>query len=170
MVATLSVRLQTGTSPGSESPAMTGVDLESADNSTNSLANRQANPITIPSATPTSAYSFEKWCKLKIDVAPANAVTNFKAWSAQGGAGGAGTGVTLTGDTSVTSYTTPVSTQRTNASPVPTTSGSAFQWDSASYTTIGNTTKYLVLQLQVGNPASPGNVSQISVSYSYDET
>lgn len=170
MAATLSVRVQTGAAAGSESPAMTGIDLESADNSTNTLTNRQANPITIPAATPTSAYSYEKWCKLKIDVAPANAVTNFKGWSAQGGAQGAGTAVTLNGETSVTTYTTPVSTKRTNATPFPTTQGAAFQWDAASYTSVGNVTKYLVIQLEVGNPASPGNVAQMTVNYSYDET
>lgn len=170
MAATLSVRVQTGSSTGSESPAVTGIDLISADNSTNTLANRQANPITIPAATPTSAYSYEKYCKLKVDVAPANGVTNFKAWSAQGGAGGAGTAVTLNAEGAVSSYAQGVTTKRGSAAPIPTTQGGALTWDSASYTTIGNVTKYLVLQLEAGNPASPGNVAQITLNYSYDET
>lgn len=170
MAATLSVRLQTGAAAGSESPAVTGIDLISADNSTNSLANRQANPITIPAATPTSAYSYEKYCKLKVDVAPANAVTNFKAWCAQGGLNGAGTALTMDAEGAVTSYGTPVNTARLSAPPIPTTQGAAVQWDAASYTTIGNVTKYLVIQLAAGNPASPGNMAQATVSYSYDET
>lgn len=167
MSATLSVRVTTTASPGSMGPAQTGIDLESADNSTNSIGNRQANPITVPSGA-TSAFSYEKWLLLRVDVAPANAVTNFKAWCA--GAASVGTGVTLAGEAAVTSYTTPVSTSRATAAVLPTSSGSALVWDSGSYSTIGNTTKYLVLQLVVLSTAGPGNISQQTVSYSYDET
>src|SRR6478752_9180401 len=112
--ATLSVRVTTGASPGSMSQAETGIDLESADNSTNSLANRQANPVTIPAGT-TSAFSFEKWLKLAVDVAPANSVTNFKAWMSNP-TNPVATGVNLYADAGswpagggVFSYTTPVS-------------------------------------------------------------
>lgn len=166
MSASLSIRVQTTTSPGSMSPAQTGVDLISADNSTNTLANRQSNPITIPSGA-SSAFSYEKWVKLAVDVAPANAVTNFKAWCAQSAPE---TGVTLAADPAVVSYTTPVSTSRTTAATMPTTSGAAFQWDAASYSSIAQVTKYLVLQLVVLSTAGPGNVPQMTVSYSYDET
>ena len=43
MVASLSVRVYTGSSAGTESAVVTGIDFISADNATNSLANRQAN-------------------------------------------------------------------------------------------------------------------------------
>lgn len=165
MPATLSVRIQTGASPGSMGPAQTGIDLISADNSTNTLANRQANPITVPAAG--SATSYEKWIKLAVDVAPANSVTNFKAWCAQAAPE---TGVTLAADPAVTSYTTPVSTSRTTAATIPTTSGAAFQWDSAAYSSVAQVTKFLVLQLVVLSTAGPGNCPQMQLSFSYDET
>lgn len=168
MAATITVRVVTGTSPGSMSQAQTGVDLESADNSTNTLANRQNFPITVPSGA-ASAFSYEKFCELRVDVAPANFVQNFKAWSAQGGAGGAGTGVTLEDEPAVTSYTTPVSTERAGAHAMPTTSGSADTWDSAQYSSVSQVTKFLVLQLTVLSTASPGNVAQMTISFSYDE-
>lgn len=168
MTATLSVRVTTGASPGSMSQAQTGVDLESADNSTNTLANRQTNPITVPTA-PNSAFSYEKFTSLRVDVAPANFVQNFKVWSAQGGAGGAGTGVTIENQPAVTSYTTPVSTERAGAGPMPTSSGAADTWDSSQYSSVGQTTKYNVLQLTVLGTASPGNMSQATISFSYDE-
>lgn len=166
MAATLSVRVQTTTSPGSQGPAQTGVDLISADNSTNTLANRQANPITIPSGA-TSAFSYEKFIKLAVDVAPANSVTNFLAWCAQSSPA---TGVTLQSQGAVTSYTTPVSTSRNGATLMPTTSGAAVTWDSAAYSSVAQVTKYLVLQLCAISTASPGNVPQMTISYSYDET
>lgn len=168
MAATITVRVVTGTSPGSMSQAQTGVDLESADNSTNTLANRQTNPITVPTGA-NSAFSYEKFCELRVDVAPANFVQNFKAYSAQGGAGGAGTGVTIEGEFAVTSYTTPVSTERAGATFLPTTSGAAGTWDSSQYSSVAQVTKFLVLQLTVLSTAAPGNVSQITTNYSYDE-
>jgi hypothetical protein len=166
MAATLTVRVTTTTSPGSLGPAQTGIDLESADNSLNTLANRAANPITVPAGL-TSAFSFEKWLLLRVDVAPANAVTNFKAWSAQSSPS---TGVSLFGKGAIVSYTTPVSTASGATAILPTTQGAAITWDSASYSSIAQVTKFLVLQLVVLSTAAPGNVPQMTLSYAYDET
>jgi len=162
MVATLTLRVQTGSSPGSQSSAVTGVDLISADNATNSLANRQANPITV------GTRSYEKFLKLRVDVAPANAVTNFKIW----GDGSVAANTTLFFKGAVTSYTTPVSTASSVATEDFTdyTSGAKADWDTASYTTIGDVTKYAVFQLSVGSGAAPGNWPTETCSYSYDET
>jgi hypothetical protein len=168
MAASLSVRVQFGTSPGTQSAGVSGVDFISADNATNTLANRTANPLSIPAAG--SVWSFEKWLKLRVDVAPANGVTNFKAWSAQGGAGGAGTGVTINAEGAVVTYVTPVTTQRGTASAIPTTQGAGVTWDSAALVNVGDLSKYLVLQLKVDSTAAAGNVTQATLSYSYDET
>ena len=73
MAASLSVRVYTSTGP-TESAVVTGIDFISADNATNTLGNRQSNPITV------GANSYEKWLKLKVDTAPANGVTNFLIW------------------------------------------------------------------------------------------
>jgi len=42
-------------------------------------------------------------------------------------------------------------------------------WDDASYTNTNDATKYLAMQLAVGADASPGNWTQQTVNYSYDE-
>ena len=161
MAAVLTVRVNTGTNAGTESGAVTGIDLISADNATNSLANRQANPITV------NSNSFEKWITLKVDTAPANAVTNFLVWG--DGAvqaettlnwGATGTGATPTASTSS------VATADFDSC----VSGSKCTWDSASYTAQNDTTDFLVLQLVVGAAASPGNWTQETINYSYDET
>src|SRR5512147_603695 len=105
MTAALSVRVYTGASAGTESAAVTGIDLISADNATNSLANRQANPISV------GTNSYEKWLKLKIDTAPANGVTNFKIW----GDGAVQTSTTLMWTGQYITGTTPVATASTKA-------------------------------------------------------
>jgi len=162
MVASLSVRVYTGTNAGTESSAVTGIDFISADNATNSLANRQANPITV------GTNSYEKWLKLKIDTAPANAVTNFKLW----GDGAVQSSTTLMFTAAYVTGTTPVSSASSIANTTFTnfTAGNKATWDSASYSATNATTKYAVFQLQVGATASPGNWTQETINYSYDET
>jgi hypothetical protein len=162
MVAALSLRVQYGTSPGTQTAAVTGADLISADNGTNSLANRQANPITV------GTRSYEKFLKLYVDTAPANGVTNFKIW----GDGTTAANTTLYWDGEVAAYSTPVSTASaiatTNFTTI--TSSSKGTWDTSSLDTIGETTKYVVFQLDVASGATPGNWPTETVSYSYDET
>jgi len=97
MAASLSLRVYTSTNAATESGVVTGIDLISADNATNSLANRQANPITV------NTNSFEKWLKLKVDTAPANGVTNFLIW----GDGAVMTSTTLQFTTNYITGTTP---------------------------------------------------------------
>lgn len=162
MVASLSLRVQTGAPAGTESAVVTGIDLISADNATNSLANRQANPITV------GTNSYEKYVKLKVDTAPANAVTNFKIW----GDGAVAANTTLMWAGAVASYAQPTASTSTVATTNfnTCTSGAKCTWDSASYSTLNSTTKYSVFQLQVGSGATPGNWPTETVSYSYDET
>lgn len=162
MAASLSLRVYTGSNAGTESGVVTGIDFESADNATNSLANRQANPITV------GTNSYEKWLKLKVDTAPANGVTNFKIW----GDGAVMTSTTLnwtgayiTGATPTTANSTVANTTFTNF-----TAGNKGTWDSTSYTATNATTRYAVFQLAVGSDAGPGNWTQETISYSYDET
>lgn len=160
MVAALSVRVRYGASPGTLTGAVTGVDLISADNGTNSLTNRQANPV------PVGTRSFEKFITLYVDTAPANAVSNFKIW----GDGGVAANTTLYWGTTAT-YATPVSTNSTIAINNWTgiTSGAKGTWDAGSYSAVGNTTNYLVLQLEAAAAATPGNWTE-TASFSYDET
>lgn len=161
MAATISLRVYTSTGP-TESSAQTGADLISADNATNTLGNRQANPITV------GTNSYEKWLKLKVDAAPANAVTNFKIW----GDGAVMTSTTLKFTAAFVTYQqgSTVSSTIANTTFTNFTSGNKATWDSASYSATNATTKFVVFQLQVDATAGPGNWTQETVSYSYDET
>lgn len=161
MAASLTLRVYTSTGP-TESSAVTGIDLISADNATNSLANRQANPITV------ATNSYEKWLKLKVDTAPANGVTNFKVW----GDGAVQTSTTLKFTGSYVTYQqgTTAATTIANTTFTNFTSGNKATWDSASYSTTNATTKFIIYQLQVASDAAAGNWTQETVSYSFDET
>lgn len=161
MAASLSLRVYTSTGP-TESGAVTGADLISADNATNTLANRQANPITV------GTNSYEKWLKLKIDTAPANGVTNFKLW----GDGAVQTSTTLVFTAAYVTFQQGSTVTSTIANTTFTnfTSGAKATWDATSYSATNATTKFTVFQLQVAATAPAGNWTQETVSYSYDET
>jgi len=160
MAATVSIRVNTGASAGTESNTVTGIDLISADNATNSLDNRQANPITA------GDQSYEKWLTAKVDVAPDNYVENFQVW----GDGNVQTettlfvGVTSTGATPTNSDSTVATNDYTTY-----TSGNKFAWHATQMTGIGSTTDFLVLQLDTSASATAGNWTQETMNYSYDE-
>jgi hypothetical protein len=162
MAASLSVRVYTGASAGTESAVVTGIDFTSADNATNSLANRQANPVDV------NTRSYEKWLKLKIDTAPANGVTNFKIW----GDGAVMTSTTLYWTGQYVTGTTPTTGSSTIANTTFNgfTSGNKGTWDTNSYSATNATTRYSVFQLAVASDAGPGNWTQETISYSFDET
>lgn len=142
---------------------VTGIDLVSTDNSINSLANRQAYPITVGN------NSFEKWVQLKITATPTNYVTNFKLW----GDGAVDTSTTLVFTSGLSTYTVPVASTSAIATAnwASYTAGSKATWDTTTYTSanLNSYTKYAVFQLQVGATAGPGNWTQETVNYSYDE-
>lgn len=162
MAATITLRVYTGASAGTESGAVTGADLISADNATNSLANRQANPIVA------GTRSYEKWLKLKVDAAPANAVTNFQLW----GDGAVDTSTTLYFTANYVTGATPTAVTSTVAATSFTgyTAGNKATWDTASYTATNATTRFAVFQLAIDSTRGPGPVAQETVSYSWDET
>lgn len=162
MAATLGLHVYTSAGAGTESGVVTGIDLISDDNATNSLANRQANPITV------NTNSYEKWLKLKISATPDNSVSNFLVW----GDGGVDSSTTLYVKGNQITGVTPTAATSTVATNDFTTytSGNKLTWDAGPYTNTNDTTNYLVFQLAVDSDASPGNWTQETVSYSYDET
>src|SRR3989304_7356946 len=162
MAATLTVRVYTGSAAGTESASVTGIDFISADNATNSLGNRTANPIDV------GTNSYEKWLKLKVDAAPANGVTNFKIW----GGGAVQTSTTLMWTGQYITGVTPVATASTKANTNFNgfTSGNKGTWDTNSYAATNATTQYTVFQLVVDSPCGPGNWTQETISFGYDET
>lgn len=161
MAASVSVRVYTSTNAGTQSSAVTGIDFISADNATNSSANRVANPITAGN------NSFEKWIKLYVDTAPDNQIDNIQFWT--DGSIDANTtldvGVTATGATPTASTSSVATTDATTY-----TSGSKLTWDAGPYTTTGAIDDYLVLQLQTTASAAAGNWTQETLNYSYDES
>ena len=165
MAATVTLRVYTSTNAATESSAITGIDFISADNATNSSGNRVANPITTPAAGVTRSY--EKWLKLKIDVAPDNQIDNIQFWTD----GSFATGVSIFGGVTATGAT-PVNTDSSVATTDATTwtSGGKLTWDAGPYTTTGAIDDYLVLQMDVASTASVGNMAQETFTYSYDET
>lgn len=162
MAASVSVRVYTGASAGAQSAAVTGIDFISADNATNSLGNRQANPITV------GTRSYEKWLKAYVDTAPANGVANFKAWG--DGAVMSSTTLYWTGQYVTGATPTNGSSAVANANFSSYTSGAKGTWDTNSYSATGATTRFLVFQLEVGSDAGAGNWTQETINYSYDET
>lgn len=160
MAATVSIRVYTGASAGTQSSTVSGIDFISDDNATNSLGNRTAYPITA------GERSYEKWLKAYVDVAPDNYVDTFEAW-------GDGTvqssthlyvGKTATGATPTSGDSTVATNDFTSY-----TSGSKFAWHATDLTGIGSATDYLVFQLDVDADAAAGNWTQETINYSYNE-
>lgn len=168
MAAVLSVRVYTGANAATESAAQTGISFLSIDSAATDTTTRQNNPVQAGTA------SFEKHLRLKIDTAPAVSVSNFKWWTDAAGTANvnlrAKEGVGTGGATPGTGDTTPSATAMTGDIDAYTrTSGAKGTWDSASYGTLNNVTKALLLQLQPQAAASPGAWPQETINYSYDE-
>ena len=161
MAATITIQGCTGTNAATEA-AITGLMMRSND----SVAVTKANPITIPGVG--LARSFEKWIRFKCTVAPDNQVTNFKYW---GPNTVPGTGLVLYVGTTDTGVTPTASD-----SSVATTQQDTTYYDSSNVLAITGTltaedqeTNYIVLQLDVGTTAEPGDIVQQTHNYSYDE-
>lgn len=161
MAATVTIRCNTSTDAGTESGVVTGIDFISADNATNSLGNRTANPITAGNR------SFEKWVTARVDVAPDNACSNFKFWTDAA----VETETTLYGGTTATGATPTDSASSVATTDATTwTSGAKLTWHAGDLTGVSDTTDFLVLQLATTGSAAAGNWTQETLSYSYDET
>lgn len=162
MAATLVLAVSYGSTPTVQD-SVSGIDLISADNATNTLANRQANPITV------GTNSYEKWIRLKVTATPANYVQSFKVWF--NSTVDATTTLYFTGAYVTYQLGTTAASTIANAVATTYTSGNKAIWDNAQYTAaqVNAYTKYLVMQLAVGATAGPGNWTQQTVNYSYDE-
>lgn len=160
MAATVSIRVNYGADAGTESNTVTGVDLISADNATNSEANRAANPITAGNK------SYEKWLTAHVDAAPDNYVDTFEVW-------GDGTVQSSTSlyigktDTGVTPTSADSSIATNDFTGY--TSGNKFDWHATDLTGVGSVSEFLVMQLDVDADAAAGNWTQETINYSYNE-
>jgi len=161
MAATITIHCFYSTNAATDGGTVTGIDLISADNATNSAANRIANPISACS------YSYEKWITACVSVVPSNNVSNFQLWND-------GTDVQTSTSLFVGTNATGVTPVNTDSAIATTswdtaTSDSKFSWDTASYAGVGSTTAFAVFQLDVLTAATAGNWTQETINYSYDE-
>jgi len=158
MAATLTLRVYTGTGAGTESAAVTGIDLISADNATNSAGNRAANEV-VPGTN-----SFEKWLRLRVDAPPAGAVTNFWIQNDDD----LPTGVVIKFGVTDTPKT-PVATTSAVATNTLAT-GQRYIFDTNDYTDTGDHTRYLVVQSQVAVGAASGSIPQLAPAIGWQES
>lgn len=163
MTAVVNVNVRTGSGAGTLSGSVGGIDLISADNATHSLANRQANPITV------GTNSYEKWVTLRIESGIDNYVRNFKIW----GDGGVDSSTTLAFTAGYVTYSqgTTATSGIANVSFTTYTAGNKADWDTTTYTStdVPANTKYAVFQLQVAATASAGTWTTETINYSYEE-
>jgi len=169
MVATIGVHVYTGANAATESSTQTGISFLSIDSALTTLSDRTSNPVVV------GTNSFSKALRLKVEASPANGVTNFLFWTDGTGQANVGlrlkaaqgTGGATPGTGGVTNTATALASD-TDAYAA--TAAAKVTWDSASYVTLNNVTKAIILQLQPTGAATPGNWTQETLNYSYDET
>ena len=150
----------------------------------------QVNPIPIPAAG--TKYSYWKQLYLKCATAPSTKVDNVRFYT---DGAGFGTGITVkvgdqlpaktsisdagyeiatgtpgdTGDEMVAAHAGLTTSSdvftKTSGSPLSVTIGEA----SSQIDAIGETTNYVVLQMEVGTTASPGDLAEETFTWQYDE-
>ena len=163
MVATVQVGEKNGTAGTFTQKDSGTVRFKNADNATVDTN----NPMVIPTAG--VDYSYEKWLRMKVTVAPDNNISNLKFYT--DGGNGFGTGVLLYAK-AVATYAAPAEATATagytNAFTY--TSGAALSLGTAAVTGTGEKGSHAVLMMTVGSTASPGTTSSETVTFSYDET
>lgn len=162
MVATVQIVEKNGAG-GTQTDKTSGtVRFKNADNST--VDNN--NPMVIPGAG--SDWSFEKWLRLNVTVAPATQISNIRAYT--DGASGFGAGVNLWGK-SVTNFATPAeatsSTGYTNMFTY--TSAAPLSLGAGPFTGVGEKGDHLVMALEVQSSAVQGSLTPETLTIAYDE-
>lgn len=150
MTATVSLRVFTGTNAGTESSEQTTVDLCSDD----TIGGGDVLP---------GSYSFERWLALRLDSPPALGVANF--WFIASGDLPAGVvirfGVTDTGATPVETASA-VATRELQPD-------RRYIFDTATYVSSGDHTRYLVFQEQVAADVTPGAIDPLDYTFGWVE-
>ena len=141
------------------------VRFKSANNATVDLN----NPIVRPAGA--DVFSYEKYLRLKVTVAPAGSITSPVAYS--DGANGLGGGIGVKAK-AVGAFAAPINTESpATASLFTYTSGSPLAIDATNvgpYVGTGDIADFLVLQASVGAGASPGLASGETLTVSWSET
>lgn len=162
MAATVQIVEKNGTA-GTQTDKTSGtVRFKNAGNATVDLV----NPMTIP-ATGTD-YSFEKWLRVNVTVAPATNISNIQFYT--DGANGLGTGIGLYAKT-VTTYATPAEATGTAGYTDAFTyvTGSRLNVGTGTYTGTGEKGDHLVMMMTVGTSATPHTVTAETGTITFDE-
>lgn len=155
------------------------IRFKNADNATVDAVNR----MVIPASGSTGRdYSFEKWIRLEVTVAPSVDIQNIRAYS--DGTNSFGTGVKVWYHTS-TAYDTVNGPQAPSSSNDPphvaastvnmadffgTNSGAPITIFSTASATTGQVGDWLVLVLEVESSATQGTLTPEVLTFAYDET
>ena len=162
MAATVQIVEKNGT-PGTATDKSSGtVRFKNADNATVDLV----NPLVVPTAG--TEYSFEKWLRTKVTVAPDTNISNLEFYT--DGANGFGAGVLLWAK-AVTTFATPAEATATAgyADAFAYTSGSALDLGTAAVTGTGEKGDHAVMMMTVSTAAASGTLSGETGTLAYDE-
>lgn len=166
MAATVQIHEKNGAGESATDKTSGVIRMKSAD----SPAVDANNSIVIPGSG--SNFSFEKWLRLSVTVAPDNQIENVQAYS--DGGNGMGTGVSMHFKTAGAYATPQQPADATGFSDFfATDSGSPIDMDANNagpFTGTGDIADYLVLLLEVDNTASLGNTPQETLTFSWDES
>lgn len=167
MAATVLIREKNGAGETATDKTSGTIRFKNADDATVDLN----NPLVKPGAG--VDYSYEKWLRLNVSVAPAGNITNPKVYMT----GSADTGQNLyMRTTNPGSYTTPAEATATTGytDAFTYTSGSPKALDVANagpYTSTGDKGDYLVMMMTVGTTvAAPGTLNSKTITFTWDET
>ena len=152
------------------------------DKTSGSIRFKNADNATVDSGDPLIApasgqeYSYEKWLRLNVTVAPSANISNLKAYS--DGANGMGTGVKVWYATD-TAYSTPVVPSESNDPPqhdlagmtdfFAATAASPISLGAGPYTGTGQKGDYLVLVMEIESTTGQGSVPGETITFAYDE-
>lgn len=163
MVATVTIIEKNGTAGTATDKTSGTVRMKNADNATVDIN----NPMVVPTAG--TDYSYQKWLRLKVTVAPSNNLSNLKFYT--DGSNGLGTGVGLYAK-AVATYATPTEPSATTGytDAFTYTSGAALSLGTGTVTGTGEKGSHAVLLLTVTTTASPGTTASETLTFSYDET
>lgn len=166
MVATVLIREKNGAGETATDKTSGTIRFKNADNATVD-AN---NPMVIPGSG--SDFSYEKYLRLNISVAPDTQIENLQAYT--DGASGFGTGVNTWYKTSGT-YSTPTEPASTAGFTdlFTKTSGSPIDMDATNtgpFSATGDIGDYLILMMEVASTATQGALTSEVITFQFDES
>jgi len=162
MVATVLIREKNGAGETATDKTSSTIRFKNADDATVDLV----NPMVVPGAG--TDFSFIKYVRVKLDVAPSQKIENVvaytdgaKAWSA---------GVSLSWKTTTT-YATPAAETSiaSYTSAFTYTSGSPLTLGAGPYSATGDVGNYLMMTLTVDSTCVPGVLASETFTVGYDE-